>query len=144
MWGKLRTLGLVTLVTVLIWVWADAETQRGDLLQATPAAPLADEVEFVVDELPVVVALAAPAGRPAPRRLEVGQTVLRKVVITGPRPTIERIQARDGAFTLRAALVLDEADLSAGRVSKAVELLPSGFGLRFAGPAPTVQATIVP
>ncbi|HZW05832.1 MAG TPA: hypothetical protein VFF65_01815 [Phycisphaerales bacterium] len=142
MWGKLRTLGLVTLVTVLIWVWADAETQRGggDLLQAVPGPSVADEVEFVVQELPVVTAL--PAGRPAPQRLTVSHPVLRNVAIIGPRRTIERLQAADGTVTVRAALVLDESDLNAGRVSKSVELVSGAAGLRFAGPVPTVQVVI--
>ena len=60
-WSNLRTLGLVTLVTLLIWIWADAETQKDDLLHAGDGRPAAaEEAEFTVESLPVMVAL--PAG----------------------------------------------------------------------------------
>ena len=150
MWSKLRTIGLVTLVTVLIWVWADAETQRGggDLLRGdTPRAPIVDEAELTVDTLPVTIGRpaggAGGAGDAKPwDRVRPEVTELKRVTITGPRAVIDRIKASDTGVRPSALLVLDERDLSVDAVNKSVELLPAGMGLRFAGSAPTVRVTI--
>jgi hypothetical protein len=55
-WSNVRTLGLVTLVTVLIWIWADAETQKDDLLHAEPSRTASvEEAELTIEKLPVLI-----------------------------------------------------------------------------------------
>jgi hypothetical protein len=145
-WTNLRSLGLVTLVTVLIWVWADAETQRGgsDLLHGdTPRNPAVEEAELTVETLPVSLGLPA-GGKAMWDRVRPEATELKRVTIAGPRSVIARLKAGDATVRPSALLTLDERDLEAGAgsVSKSVELLPAGLGLRFAGPAPAVRVTI--
>lgn len=144
MWSKARTFGLVTLVTVLIWVWADAETQRGDLLRpADGRAAAVDEAELTLDALPVMIALPA-AGAAEWQRASPHTTELNRVTLVGPRSVIERLQDPHGGLRLAAILTLKREDWQAGTVSKNVELSPGGLGLRFVGPAPMVRVTIAP
>lgn len=149
LWPKLRTIGVVTLVTLLIWVWADAETQGGrgasDLLQAgggsnTPAS--IEEAEFVVATLPVMLVMPAGSGKLEWERVRPQQTELKAVTIAGPRSVIDRLKRNDPTLKLSALLTIDEQDLAAASVSKSAELAPGSLGLRFVGPAPTVRATI--
>lgn len=148
MWGKARTLGLVTLVTVLIWIWADAETQRGGgdlLLPGAPGGghPVAhDDAEVTVESLPVLIALPAGGGKLEWARVHPQTSVLERVTIAGPRAVIERVRRGDPALKLAALLTLEEADWGVSTLSKSVELAPAGMGLHFAGPAPTVRVTI--
>ena len=152
MWSKLRTFVVVTLVTVLIWVWADAETQPGrgaDLLHADSSAtthPVEPEAEFTVPTLPIMLVVPTGGGEIQWDRVRLQQTELHGVTIAGPRTVVERLKRGDAASPLRvsALFILDEKDWEGdvGVVSKSVELTPGGLGLRFMGPAPTVRASI--
>lgn len=150
MWSKLRTFVVVTLVTVLIWVWADAETQPGrgaDLLHADSSAtahPPEPEAEFTVPSLPVMLVVPTGGGEIQWDRVRLQQTELYGVTIAGPRTVVERLKRGDTTLRLSALFILDRADWGAGvnMISKSVELSPGGVGLRFAGPAPTVRASI--
>jgi hypothetical protein len=149
MWGKVRTIFLVTLVTVLIWIWADAETQKDDLLHADGLHPAAsDEAEMTVETLPVMIAMPAGTGSAGGAaklewaRVHPQQTELKRVRIAGPRSVIDRIQGGEGVLRVAALLVLDEQDWQSASVSKGAELIPGGLGLHFVGPAPTVRVTI--
>ncbi len=144
MWSKLRTFGLVTLVTVLIWVWADAETQRDDLLRPVDGRlVVGEDVELTLDTLPVLVAL--PAGNAADwPRVTPALVELKRITIVGPQSVIDRLREREDGLSIAALLTLNADDLRPGTVSKNAELSPSGLGLRFVGPAPMVRVTIAP
>lgn len=146
LWSNLRTIGLVTLVTLLIWVWADAETQPGrggDLLHGDSGGSKAvEEAEFTIDALPVMLVMPATAGKVQWERVRPQQSELKNITITGPRTVIDRLKRADPTLRLAGLLVLSDEDWSAGVVSKGVELTPGGVGLRFAGPAPTVRVTV--
>jgi hypothetical protein len=143
MWSKLRTVGLVTLVTVLIWIWADAETQRDDLLHADgPRAAASDGAELVVDRLPVYVAQRADVAAAEPKvRLRAERSELTGVRIAGPAEAIKRIAA--GEVTLYAVATVSDADYTPRQgpmvygyaVKATVELCPSGLGLRIVDPS---------
>jgi hypothetical protein len=142
-WANVRTIGLVTLVTVLIWVWADAETQKDDLLRPSDGhAGALDEIELTVDTLPVMIALPAKGGPPLWQRVKPDASELKHVTIAGPRAVVDRLNDKDGGLRLTAVLALDDEDWKASIVSKSVELSPGGLGLHFVGPVPTVRVSI--
>lgn len=143
MWGKVRTIFLVTLVTVLIWIWADAETQKDDLLHSDGLNPAASgEAEMTIETLPVMIAMPAAGGKQQWERAHLETTDLKRVTIAGPRAVIERIRAGDATVRPSALLLLDDQDWQSGSVSKGAEIVPGGLGLHFAGPAPMLRATI--
>lgn len=146
MWSKLRTFVVVTLVTVLIWVWADAETQRDDLLHVESGgarSAAVEETEFILDKLQVLVALpSGPAGTPKLGKVFAESDHMLRVTIAGPRAVIDRIKAADPTLRLAAVVALDDRDLSANAVEKTTSLLPGGLSLHFVGPAPTVRVII--
>src|SRR3569832_1239865 len=140
MWAKVRTILVVTLVTCLIWVWADAETQKDDLLRPSDTqAP--DEAQLTVESLPVLVALPASA-RANWQQVKPDVTVFKNIKIAGPRAVIERLKQADDDLRAAAVVVIDERDLQSTLVSKSVELAPAWAGGRFVGPAPVVRVTI--
>ncbi|MBY0307412.1 MAG: hypothetical protein K2Q09_01595 [Phycisphaerales bacterium] len=140
MWARVRTILIVTLVTGLIWVWADAETQKDDLLRPPDTLPV-EEARVTLARVPVLVALPASA-RERWGRVTPGVTELKDVTLVGPRGMIERIRRGEASLGVAAVVVLDEADLGASVVVKSVELMPAGAGLRMDGQVPTVRVVV--
>ncbi|MFT3683864.1 MAG: hypothetical protein QM783_02870 [Phycisphaerales bacterium] len=140
MWAKVRTILVVTLVTFLIWVWADAETQKDDLLRPSDTQ-VADEAQLTIETLPVLVALPA-SDRANWQQVKPDVTVFKNVKIAGPRAAIERLKQGDEDLRAAAIVVLDDRDLQANLVSKSVELAPAWAGIRFVGAPPVVRITV--
>jgi len=154
MWQKLRTGILVTLVTVLIWIWAEAETQRDDLL--SPAGAGGAESELVIDRLPVFVAVAARGGGPAQGAgqwpvvegpdMIAGESLLQRVRVRGPRSVIDRLRAGEAGVSPFALVVLRPDDAEGGsvggRVTAAITIGPPELGLRPVEPAPLVTVSV--
>jgi hypothetical protein len=128
----IQTFVLVTVVTLLIWVWADAETVHSQRMRGLDPAASSEPVELQVTEVPVLVAMG-PQDEPL-KATALSQKV--DLVIAGPREAIERI--RRGEVELRAVAVLAEQYKDGMRVEKRLEILPAELGLRVAGPGGTV------
>lgn len=141
MWARVRTILVVTLVTCLIWIWADAETQKDDLLRPGDTA-VTDDSQMTVASVPVMIAMPASAKSKWPS-VTPDTKELKHITVVGPRAMIDRLKDNDADVHLAAVLVINEQELRAGGVvSKSVELSPAGAGLRFVGPVPTVHVTI--
>lgn len=128
----IQTFVLVTVVTLLIWVWADAETVHSQRMRGLDPAASSEPVEMQVRGVPVLVALSQQS-EPLKATPLVEQMDL---VVEGPRESIERV--RRGEVQLRAVAVLTEQYKAGLRVEKRLEILPAELGLRVSGPGGTV------
>lgn len=152
LWQRLRTFAGVTLVTVLIWVWADAETQKDDLLNVDAAAKGSrsaglSEAEYLAEDLPVLI--AQPADEHVILKAE--QKTLKKVRIVGPVGAIERV--RSGEVSIYAFVVVPQSDFvrhpkggtpdhGEVTVEPLVQIGPSGLGLRVVTPSDAARLRV--
>jgi hypothetical protein len=130
MWRNMRTYIVVTLVTLLIWVWAEAETQRAD------PGP---RVEYLVHELPLYVSM--PAGHV--ERVILEPATLHDVHIRVTPEILGRIN--QGTLLPVGIVMLTVADMSGNSelAPHTVQLGPPGIVGRMADPAPAVSIRII-
>jgi|GEM_PF-3211144 len=141
---NLRTFLVVTLVTLLIWLWAEVSViaARGPQSSATAA----------VSVMPVLV--AAPADVQARVVLSPEPAELAGMTVVGPRALVERVQA--GTLQLYAVATIEPGQAlgSVSSVRVRLTLEPAGLALRWGSPgsdeplpdaaAPTVLVRLIP
>jgi hypothetical protein len=137
MFRTIQTFVLVSVVAMLIWVWADAETVHSQRMLGMDPAAQRGMVETQVIDVPVLVAMGIQPetliAKPLQERLS--------LVIEGPRESIDRI--KQGDVQLRAVAVLSEQYKEGMRVEKRLEILPAELGLRVTGPGDAVMIDIL-
>lgn len=132
-----KTYMVVTLVTLLIWVWAETETQRG----VNKARAGAEIVEITVAELPVFIAM--PAGRG--ERVTADERVIKELRLRGRKDILD--QVREGSIKPKAVVVLGASELAGDVATRQIEIggLNTGAAedaVRIIGPTPTVTVRI--